>query len=261
MRNKQKLEMLLKSLHLKSFLANFETFAERAQKAKLSYVDYLLELAQIESDERQNKRVTTLLKQSKLPSGKNLESFDITGQPALSSALLRELSAGDCLDHCENILIFGVPGTGKSHLCAALGREWCLRGRKVYYTTAAALVQDLLTAKRDLKLNELIKKLDGFEALLIDDISYVPQSRDETDVLFVLLAARYETRSIVVTSNLVFSSWGEIFKDPMTTKAAIDRLVHHGTILELVEIDGDSYRGKQAKSRSTRSRALAAAGV
>lgn len=261
MKGGQKLNMLLKSLHLATFVKNFESFAEKAQKAKLSYTEYLLELAQVESDERQNKRVGKLLKQSKLPSGKTLESFDITGQPALSAALLRELAAGDCLDRCENILIFGVPGTGKSHLCAALGREWCLRGRKVFYTTAAALVQDLLAAKRDLNLNELIKKLDGYEALLIDDISYVPQSRDETDVLFVLLAARYETRSIVVTSNLVFSSWGEIFKDPMTTKAAIDRLVHHGTILELVEVDGDSYRGKQAKTRNKRSRALAAAGA
>lgn len=261
MKDRQKLAMLLKSLHLTTFMKNFEAFAEKAQKAKLGYADYLLELAQFESDERQNKRVNKLLKQSKLPSGKTLESFDITGQPALSSALLRELAAGDCLDRCENILIFGVPGTGKSHLCAALGREWCLRGRKVLYTTAAALVQDLLAAKRDLKLNELIKKLDGYEALLIDDISYVPQSRDETDVLFVLLAARYETRSIMVSSNLVFSSWGEIFKDPMTTKAAIDRLVHHGTILELVEVDGDSYRGKQAKSRNKRTRALATAGV
>lgn len=259
MKDKQKLEMLLKSLNLATFVKNFESFAEKAQKAKLSYTDYLLELAQIESDERQNKRVNKLLKQSKLPSGKTLESFDITGQPALSLTLLRELAIGNCLDNCENILIFGVPGTGKSHLCAALGREWCLRGRKVFYTTAAALVQDLLAAKRDLQLNELIKKLDGYEALLIDDISYVPQNREETDVLFVLMAARYETRSIVVTSNLVFSSWSQIFKDPMTTKAAIDRLVHHGTILELVEIDGDSYRGKQAKSRNKRSRALAAA--
>jgi DNA replication protein DnaC len=259
MNDRQKLEMLLKSLHLKTFLKNFEIFAEKAQKAKLGYADYLLELAQLESDERQNNSVKRLLKKSKLPVGKTLESFDITGQMALSTTLLNELSSGDCLDHCENILIFGVPGTGKSHLCAALGYEWCQRGRKVLYTTAAALVQDLLAAKRDLRLNELIKTLDGYEALLIDDISYIPQSRDETDVLFVLLAARYETRSVVVTSNLVFSSWGEIFKDPMTTKAAIDRLVHHGTILELVEVDGDTFRGKQAKGRQKR-RALAIAG-
>ena len=113
------------------------------------------------------------------------------------------------------------------------------------YTTAAMLVQDLLVAKRDLKLNEMIKKLDGYEAVVIDDISYVPYTRDETDVLFVLLAARYEARSVVITSNLIFSDWGNIFKDPMTTRAAIDRLVHHATILELTE----SYRQQEAKTR------------
>ena len=115
----------------------------------------------------------------------------------------------------------------------------------MFYTTAAALVQELLVAKRDLKLNEMIKKLDSFEAIVIDDISYVPYTRDETDVLFVLLAARYETRSVVITSNLAFSNWENIFKDPMTTRAAIDRLVHHSTILELTE----SYRQKYAKNR------------
>lgn len=261
MTDKAKLEMLLKSLRLKTFSNNFESYAQKAEKEELGYADYLLELAQFESDERQTNRINKLLKDSKLPRGKTLESFDTLGQPALSSSLLRELAAGDCLDHCENILIFGVPGTGKSHLAAALGREWCLRGRKVQYTTAAALVQDLLAAKRDLKLNEHIRKLDSYEALLIDDISYVPQSRDETDVLFVLLAARYETRSVVVTSNLVFSSWEQIFKDPMTTKAAVDRLVHHGTILELVEVDGDTYRGKAAKSRNKRIRTAVAGAV
>ena len=259
MKNTQKLEMLLKSLHLPAFIKNYAAFSEKAQKAKLGYAEFLLELAQIESDERQNNRVKKLLKESKLPCAKTLESFDLSGQPALSLALLRELATGNCLDNCENILVFGVPGTGKSHLAAALGREWCLRGRRVYYTSAAALVQDLLAAKRDLHLNDKIKKLDAYEALVIDDISYVPQTKDETDVLFTLLAARYETRSVVVTSNLVFSAWNDIFKDPMTTKAAVDRLVHHGTILELVEVDGDSYREKQAKTRNKRTRTLAAA--
>jgi DNA replication protein DnaC len=143
------------------------------------------------------------------------------------------------------LLIFGIPGAGKTHLSASLAREWCLRGRRVLYTTAAMLVQELLVAKRDLQLNQLIKKLDGYEAVVIDDISYVPYTRDETDVLFVLLAARYETRSVVITSNLVFSDWGNIFKDALTTRAAIDRLVHHATILELTE----SYRQQEAKTR------------
>ena len=143
-------------------------------------------------------------------------------------------------------MIFGNPGTGKSHLSIALAREWCQQGRKYLYTTAASLVQDLLVAKSKMSLNNLIKKLDRFEVLIIDDISYIPYERAESDVLFVLLAQRYEQRSIVITSNLVFSGWSQIFKDEMSTNAAIDRLVHHSTILEL---NSESYRIKAAKDK------------
>src|SRR5581483_11549010 len=128
-----------------------------------------------------------------------------------------------------------------------LAREWCLRGRAVFFTTASAIVQDLLAAKRDLKLNSVLKKLDKYQAVVIDDISYIPQDRDETDVLFVLLAERYERRSLVVTSNLPFSQWDKVFKDTMTTMAAIDRLVHHATVLEL---NGESFRAQAASKKN-----------
>lgn len=244
--SKEQLRSTLRELYLPAFVRNFEDFANRAEKEKLSHHSYLLELAQVELDERQNRRNERLIKQSRVPAGKRLDDFELASQPALSPGRVKELAEGQFLDHCENVLIFGSPGTGKTHLSAALAREWCVRGRRVLYTTAAALVQDLLAAKRDLRLNQHIKLLDKFEALLIDDISYIPQTRDETDVLFVLLAQRYEQRSVVITSNLVFSDWDKIFKDPMTTRAAIDRLVHHSTILELV---GDSYRQTEAKRR------------
>lgn len=246
MKNSQQLEMMLKSLCLSAFVKHYDDFAKRAEKQKLSHVDYLLQLAQLESEERQRNRTARLLKKSRLPRGKMLDDIDVARQPGISPARLKELAEGDCLDNCENILIFGTCGTGKTHLAVALGREWCLRGRKVLYTTAAGLVQDLLAKKRDLSLNTFIKELDKYEALIIDDISYIPQNRDETDVLFVLLAQRYETRSVVITSNLPFSKWDTIFKDPMTTNAAVDRLVHHATILELV---GDSYRQAEAKRK------------
>ncbi len=245
MKDTDQLEALLRSLNLKSFIRNYKDFSEKSHKQKLSHITFLYELVKAESTERQSRKVERLISGAKLPRGKTLDGFDLSKQPSLSPGRLKELAQGDFLDLYENLLIFGIPGGGKTHLSAALAREWCLRGRKVFYTTAAMLVQDLLVAKRDLKLNEMIKKLDGFEALVIDDISYVPYSRDETDVLFVLLAARYETRSVVITSNLVFSDWGNIFKDAMTTRAAIDRLVHHATILELTE----SYRQKHAKNR------------
>ncbi len=245
MKDTDNLEALLRSLNLKSFVRNYKEFAEKSHKQKLTHIAYLHELVRVESAERQTRKVERLINEAKLPKGKTLDEFDLSKQPTLSPGRLKELSQGDFLDLCENLLIFGIPGSGKTHLSASLAREWCLRGRKVFYTTAAMLVQDLLVAKRDLKLKEMIKKLDGYEAIIIDDISYVPYNRDETDVLFVLLAARYETRSVVITSNLVFSDWGNIFKDPMTTRAAIDRLVHHATILEL----NQSFRQDAAKKR------------
>jgi DNA replication protein DnaC len=245
MKDTDQLEALLRSLNLKSFVRNYKEFADKSHKQKLSHIAYLHELVKAESSERQSRKVERLINEAKLPRGKTLDGFDLSKQPSLSPGRLKELAQGDFLDLCENLLIFGIPGAGKTHLSSSLAREWCLRGRKVLYTTAAMLVQDLLVAKRDLKLNQMIKKLDGYEALVIDDISYVPYNRDETDVLFVLLAARYETRSVVITSNLIFSDWENIFKDAMTTRAAIDRLIHHATILELTE----SFRQSAAKSR------------
>ncbi len=245
MKDTAQLEALLRSLNLSSFVRNYSDFAEKSHKQKLSHIAYLHELAQVESTERQGRKIEKLIKLAKLPRGKTLAGFNLSKQPSLSPGRVKELAQGDFLDLCENLLIFGIPGAGKTHLSSGLAREWCLRGRRVLYTTAATLVQDLLVAKRDLKLNQMIKDLDRYDALVIDDISYVPYNRDETDVLFVLLAARYETRSVVITSNLVFSQWENIFKDAMTTQAAIDRLVHHATILELTT----SYRQEEAKNR------------
>ena len=245
----QELEHLLKLFHLSSFRAHYLDFARKAEREKLNHVEYLHQLAIAEEQDRSKRKIARLLKNARLPHSRLLADYQFERQPLLSRTLINELIAGDCLDACENLIIFGEPGTGKSHLSVGLGREWCLQGRSVFYTSAAALVQELLRAKRELSLNQFIKTLDGFQALIIDDLSYIPQTRDETDVLFVLLSERYERRSVVVTSNLAFSDWHQVFKDPMTTAAAIDRLVHHSEILEL---KGPSFRADEALKKTTK---------
>jgi len=245
----QELESLLCAFHLPAFQAHYAGFARQAEKERIDHVGYLYQLAKTESDGRYQRRTERLLRESRLPKGKHLGDFQLARFPHISPSLVHEVAEGTCLDRQENILIFGNPGTGKTHLSISLAREWCLRGRRVFYTTAAMLVQDLLAAKRDLRLNQFLRRLDRVEVILIDDISYIPKDRDEGDVLFMLLAECYERRSIALTSNLAFSDWNQIFKDQMTTMAAIDRLVHHSVILEL---NGPSWRAEEAKKKQQR---------
>jgi DNA replication protein DnaC len=227
------LKMLLKMFHLPTFVSNYEDLARKAEQESIPYERYLHELAQMEAYDRHNRKIAQLLKRSCLPREKTLELFDQSRLPKKIRSILPTLCEGSFLGRAENILAFGNPGTGKTHLLCAIAHELIRRGHAVLFTSAAMLVQKLLIAKRDLRLSQELKKLDKFAAVLIDDIGYIQQDREEMEVLFTLLAERYERRSVMITTNLVFSKWEQIFKDPMTTAAAVDRLVHHSVILEL----------------------------
>jgi len=243
---KKELAVYLGELYLPVMGRCYEDKARQAEREALGYEQFLLELVERECQERREKRIARLLQASKLPLEKTLDSFDLKRLPQKAARQAKALLDGTFLDRRENVLAFGNPGSGKTHLLSALGQELIRQGRRVAFTTCARLVQDLLRAKQALRLSQAIKKLAYYEALVIDDIGYVQQSREEMEVLFTLLAERYERASVLLTSNLPFSKWEAIFKDPMTTASAIDRLVHHSVILEL---NISSYRMEQAKKK------------
>jgi DNA replication protein DnaC len=238
------LKECLKLMKLTVILEHFKETAKTAGKESWSYEQYLFELVSLEHQERRERKIKILLHGSKLPLDKTFSTLD---RKRFSRSLNQQIDAlieGSFTDRCENVLVFGNPGSGKTHTICALGYELILKGKRVLFRNCEILVQELLIAKRELELPKFLRKLSKFDALIIDDIGYVQQSREEMEVLFTLLADRYEKASTLITSNLPFSEWEKIFKDPMTTAAAIDRLVHHSMILEL---NLPSYRLEQAK--------------
>ena len=241
----------LKQLHMPTIRRCYEQIAGQAQKESLSYEQYLLEVLKLECEVWRENRVARNLRASKLPPSKTFDNFDKKRLPAKVATHLNVLTDGSFLNRCENVLAFGNPGSGKTHLLCAIGHELIEQGRRVLFISCSQLVQELLIAKRDLAISKLLKKLSRYDAVIIDDIGYVQQSREEMEVLFTFMADRYERSSLMITSNLPFSKWEQIFKDPMTAAAAIDRLVHHSVILEL---NIDSYRMEQAKKAKGKSK-------
>jgi DNA replication protein DnaC len=213
---------------------------------------HLLEVLELEAQDRRDRRTVRLRRSAGLPPGKTFDTLDETRFPRPLVRLWRELAAGEFLERATNVLAFGKPGVGKSHVASALGHALIEAGHSVLFTPTFALVQQLQAAKRALDLPRLLRKLDYFELLILDDLGYIRQSPEDAEVLFTLLAERYERRSVMLTSNLLFSQWDRIFQNEMTTAAAIDRLVHHSVVLEF---NLDSYRGEVAeKAKKSRTK-------
>jgi DNA replication protein DnaC len=246
-RDRSDLDVLLRALCLPSFVAYRKEVASKAEHAGRSFEQFLHHLAELELDERKRRKTERMLKKSGLPTTKTLATLDASRLPAPVRRQLPTLCEGGFADRAENVLAFGLPGRGKTHLVCAVGQELVRRGYDVLFIPAFKLVQRLLAAKRELSIEKELRRLDAFDVVILDDIGYIQQDRDEMEVLFTFLAERYERRSVVITSNLVFSQWDKIFKDPMTTAAAIDRLVHHAVILEMT---GPSVRSEEALKRN-----------
>jgi DNA replication protein DnaC len=238
----------LKELHLPTVRECYQESARMAESEHLSYEQYLLSVMERECDVRRTNRIGRLLRESGLPLEKTLTMFDRSRLTHALNAQVTNLLDGSFLTRRENVLAFGNSGSGKSHLMCAIAHELIHQEKRVRFTPCSLLVQELLIAKRDLKLARVLKRLARYDLILIDDIGYVQQDREEMEVLFTLLAERYERGSVMITSNLPFSQWERIFKDPTTTAAAVDRLVHHSVIIEL---NLESYRLKESKKRKT----------
>jgi len=243
-----RVELLLSELRLPAFKAGWSGLAERADKEGWPAARFLATLAEHEIIERSRRRFERHLEEARLPPGKSIESFDFDAVPMVSKAHVMALAAGDAwLEKGANLLIFGGPGGGKTHLASALGLALIENGWRVLFTRTTDLVQRPRTARRDLTLESAIAKLDKYHLLILDDITYAAKDQAEASVLFELISARYERRSTLITANQPFAAWDKIFSNQAMALAAVDRLVHHATIFEM---NVDSYRRRAAMDRA-----------
>ena len=247
-----KLSLMLTELRLPSIKQLWQTFAERSDREGWTAARFLAALAEHELAERDRRRIQRHLQEARLLPGKTLASFDFNAVPMLSRAQVNALAAGDAwLTQGANCLVFGPPGAGKSHLASAIGLALVENGYRVLFTRTTDLVQRLQVARRELALESLLSRLDRYHLLILDDIAYVQKDQAETSVLFELISARYERRSMMITANQPFGDWNKVFPDETTAVAAVDRLVHHATILEM---NVESYRRRAAIENSKRKR-------
>ena len=244
MANIQSLPILLKELRLSAIAKEWEVIAQKAVSQEWEPALFLAELCELEANHRHESRLKRLLKESKLPVGKQLHQYKFDEIKGVTSLQIKQkVNQIDWLRQGHNIVLFGASGLGKTHLACAIGYSLLEKAVRVKFSTSTAIVQELQRAKETLGLDDALRKLDKYELLILDDIGYVKKTDSESQVLFELIAHRYERGSLLITSNQAFSEWDSIFGDNMMTVAAIDRLVHHS---DIYQIKGESYRKKQA---------------
>jgi DNA replication protein DnaC len=242
-----KLGILLNELRLPAIKLLWPKFAEQADKEGWPAARFLTTIAEHELAERDRRRIERHLTEAHLLPGKTLDTFEFEAMPMISRAQVMAMTAGDAwLEKGANLLLFGPPGGGKSHLASAIGLALIENGWRVLFTRTTDLVQKLQVARRELGLEAAIDRLDRFHLLILDDLAYVTKDQAETSVLFELISARYERRSMLITANQPFGEWGKVFPDPAMTLAAVDRLVHHASIFEM---NVESYRRREAIER------------
>lgn len=236
----------LKKLKLPTFLREYDRLARQCAAESVDHARYLLRLAELELIERERRMVERRIKQARFPAVKSLDAFDFKAMPSLNKMLVLELARGEYIERRENVIALGNSGTGKTHVALGLGLAACQKGLAVGFTTAAALVHELMEARDDRQLLRLQKKLATYKLLVIDELGFVPLSKTGAELLFEVFSQRYERGSILVTSNLPFDEWTDVFGSERLTGALLDRLTHHVHILEM---NGDSYRLKHSRRR------------
>jgi DNA replication protein DnaC len=242
-----RLEYNLKQLRLATFIQSYQEQAEEAIKNQLSYIQYLAILTELEVIKRSNALIQRRLKEAQFPIIKTLDSFDFTQVASVKKETILQLCEGNFATNAKNIIFFGPCGTGKTHLALALGRELCLKKYRVYFKNVSHFINLLQEANQNLSLHKFFKRMGKYDLIILDELGYIPFEREATNLLFQFLAEQYERRSLLITTNLAFSQWDQIFKDKLTTVATVDRLIHHSYVLQF---HGESYRLKSSQKEN-----------
>ena len=247
MTNSATLPLLLKQLRLPSMYKSWEEYSKKAEDAHWTYPEYLTALSDLEATTRYNAKIGRYIKASQLPPGKSIDTFNFKEAPSINGAQIKALcDTPEWARQAENIVILGPSGVGKTHIAASMGYSLIHHGMRVFFTSATTLVQQLQLARKEYRLPKALEKLGRYDVLILDDIAYVKKNEMETSVLFELISERYETSSIIITANQPFSEWDEIFPDSMMAVAAVDRLIHHATV---INIESDSYRKRHVQKQ------------